>query len=430
MSIKVRFLLFVLLLHALLAFLAFRLLWEQKVFFYLLEIGLLLSLYLAYRLYRAFVQPLAFISRGVAAIRERDFSVKFVPTGSREMDRLIELYNQMIDNIRHERVQTREQHFFLQKLLSESPIGIVMLDYDDNIVQVNPAGRQLLGLPDTAIGQPLATRQQPLLQKVSHWQTGQSGILAPEGGRRYKVEMAAFIDQGFRRKFLLIQELSAEILEAEKRAYGKVIRMMAHEVNNSVGAINSLLDTLQNYPAADTSWVEDVRTALPLISGRNERLNSFMRNFADVVRIPPPQCEPLNLGQLLGDMYRLLLPRAQQQGVKLEWEEPAEDSWLSADPRQLEQVVVNAVKNAWESTGPGGTIRLSCQSHPPGFFIADNGPGIDTETAERLFTPFYSSKRDGQGIGLTLTREILLNHGATFSLRTEPDGWTRLRVVF
>lgn len=434
MTIKAQYLIFVLLIHALLAFLAFRLLWEQKVYFYLLEIGLLLSLYLAYRLYRAFVQPLAFISQGVAAIRERDFSVKFLPTGRREMDQLIEVYNQMIDNIRQERVQAREQHYFLQKLLTETPIGILTLDYDERLTDINPAGRQLLSLDDQALGQPLSALTHPLLRTVGDWPRGQSKVVALDGGRRYRVEVAEFVDRGFPRKFLLIQELSQEILEAEKRAYGKVIRMMAHEVNNSIGAINSLLDTLLSGLGAAGSptpdgWADDARTSLPLMLERNERLNHFMRRFAEVVRIPQPQPERCDLRRLLRDMHGLLLSRAQAAGVTLELDESSQPCWVFVDPQQIEQVVVNAVKNAWESTGPGGRIQLLASAHPAGFIIADNGPGLDDEAAERLFTPFYSNKTAGQGIGLTLSREILLNHGATFSLRTEPDGWTRLRVV-
>ncbi len=433
--------------HSLLLVAAYFLLHETYYWFMLAQLGILLSLVFAYRVYRHFRRPLDLISGGKSALQDRDFSVKYRLTGAREVDALVATYNNMIDTLREERTLLQEQHYFLRKLIEASPSGILIMDYDGNITETNPAARQIIGFDPSS-----SDEEHPLLSAAFDLALGDSLPIIIEGANHYRLEVSAFIDRGFQRKFVQIQTLTGEILAAEKRAYGKVIRMMAHEVNNSIGAINALLDTLTvSEEEIDEQWVVDVRESLPIASKRNHQLNVFMRNFADVVRLPDPQRERIDLSQVLPQIATLFQAQAQQQNTsfrlgylagrvpelpllksevgsrKSEMIPPSQ--FISADSNQLEQVLVNVVKNALESVSQDGEIQLILTERPRQIIIADNGPGLNQEAAAGIFTPFFTSKPNGQGIGLTLVREILTNHDYQFSLATDEDGWTRFIIA-
>ena len=152
MRLNWQYFLYMALLHGLLGLMAYKLLEEAVAWLLLVELGLLLSFVLSYILYRKFTRPLRLLGTGIDAIKDQDFSVRFRPTGSAEMDRLVKVYNQMLDHIREERRQVQEQHFFLDRLIQASPAGIVLLDYDGHVTEINPMGLELLGLRNPPIG--------------------------------------------------------------------------------------------------------------------------------------------------------------------------------------------------------------------------------------------------------------------------------------
>ncbi|MEO0733194.1 MAG: ATP-binding protein [Bacteroidota bacterium] len=411
-------------LHLALGILAYFLLREYKALVIVAEILLLVSAYFAWRIYRSIIAPVRLLGRGAAALEDQDFSVKLMPTGSQEMDGLVTVYNNMIDQLREERVSARQREEFLDRLVDAAELGVVVLDFDGQVSNLNNWMTQKCKEDAfrTAVLEPsLHLRTRPEKQDV---------LVGPDN-RRYHIECATFVDQGFERGFLVIQDVTSELLAAEKDAYGKVIRMMAHEVNNSNAAIVSVLGTLleaaTETPAESASLSQDY---LPVVVNRAENMTSFMRNFARVVRLPPPEKRRIDLNELLhrtGDVMNSVLGGAD---IELGFNLHPGPVWLEADAAHLEQVVVNALTNARQSIGRGGKIIISSRAFPASFVVADNGPGIPPEVESQLFTPFFSTKPTGQGVGLTLTRDILEAHGATYSLRTEEDGWTRLRAQF
>jgi len=432
MPLKWRYWLFIGLIHLIVGILAFRVLGDQKVWFLVVELILLISLGLAYSIYRSFIKPLDFLNSGIDALADRDFSVRFRKTGSPEMNRLVEVYNRMMDNIRAERSQVQEQHYFLEKLIQASPAGIILLDYDECISDVNPQALRMLGIKQAPYGKKLADTPHPLLQELASWEANQSGVIAGKGQEQFKCEVSQFIHLGFHRKFILFQELSREILAAEKRAYGQVIRMMAHEVNNSIGAINSILQSTQEaFPdLEDAELTDDIRTSLQVAIHRNDRLNRFMRHFAEVVRLPEPIRQRQSVNDLVQRIHQLMTPQAKQQGTQLTIAVPAYDIEADIDEKQLEQALVNMVKNALESLEEEGTVELQLRPNPLEIVVIDNGPGISPEVAKELHTPFFSNKPEGQGVGLTLIREIARAHAAQFSLETLDNGTTEARIMF
>ena len=422
MKFRTRYLLYILALHAVLAGLTFQILKQNKLIFIASEVLIVLSLYVAIRLYRTFRQPSAFIASGIEAIKDKDFSVKFVPTGNDEVDELIRVYNLMIDQLRHERTRQAEQQFFMDKLIEAAPIALLIFDFDERVSAVNPQARQLLNRGDNELlGKPLSAIAHPLLAQLSTLPPGQPQTIKLAGVETYRALRGQFMDRGFGRQFLLIEELTAEIIETEKKAYGKVIRMMAHEVNNSIGAVNSIL-SIAEPEVSDL----DIRRAVRVAIERNDRLNRFMRRFADVVRLPAPNASLTNVADLLRDVLQLMQPQASERGISLRVSLPDLPVNQPVDVAQMEQVLVNIIKNALEACQAGQSVDVLLTDRQ--LLVRDNGQPIPEHVAANLFNPFFSTKSDGQGIGLTLTREILLNHNFAFSLRTESDGWTVFQI--
>lgn len=370
--------------------------------------------------------------QGADAIKDRDFNVKFLSTGKYEMDELISVYNQMIDELRNERTRQEQQHFFLEKLINTSPTGILILDYDDHIHEINPRALKLLDLSEEDItGKAIEALSHPLLKQIRQLVSGESKTTTFQGVNTYKIQKSHFIDRGFARHFVMIEELTTEILAAEKKAYGKVIRMMAHEVNNTVGPVNSILESALG---RETIWKEEessgLKNALQVAYERNNNLNLFMRNFADVVRLPEPVKRNIDLHKQLESIAQLMEMMAGNKHIAFLYQLSDKPFMICADEQQLQQVLINVIKNAIEAIGESGVITFTTNTVTRQLAIADNGHGIAPHIGEQLFSPFYSTKRDGQGIGLTLVKEILLNHGFEFSLQTVEQGNTRFEIRF
>ncbi|RCR70006.1 sensor histidine kinase [Larkinella punicea] len=427
LSLRTKYLFYIIAIHAALIFLIFKWLQENKLLFIVSEVLVLASVLAAIQIYRAFGQPSQFISAGIEAIKDKDFTIKFVPTGNREVDGLIDVYNLMIDQLREERTKQMEQQFFLEKLIEASPIATLIFDFDRRISSANPKATALLQRPANQLtGRYLSDIDHPLLNQLAQSNDNETRTLKGTGIETYRIQRSHFMDRGFRRDFILIEELTSEILESEKKAYSKVIRMMAHEVNNSIGAINSILNVTKSY--MDAPDQEDVSHALQIAIERNDRLNLFMRRFADVVRLPQPHKNPTDLNEMVHNVSRLMHPQAAARGVVLHHALPPDSVWVPVDVVQLEQVLVNVIKNAIEACVAGQTVDILVT--PEHLIIRDNGLPISPDLETNLFNPFFSTKPDGQGIGLTLTRDILLNHGFPFSLKTNPDGWTEFTILF
>jgi two-component system nitrogen regulation sensor histidine kinase NtrY len=433
MTLRAQYIFLIILLHLTTLVLSFLIFEDNKLFFIISEAVILLSLYFSIRLYRALVQPLQLILSGIEAIKNKDFNVKFLATGKKEMDQLIDVYNRMIDELRAERRVQEEQHYFLDKLIQSSPTGILILDFEGRVERINPKGLDLLGLREEQVkGQGIKLMDHPIAREAAEMPVDSAKTLSINGLRTFKCQKSQFVDRGFRRQFIMIEELTEDILRTEKRAYGKVIRMMAHEVNNSIGPINSILGSALFYKKElKKEQQEDFEEALMVAIERNDRLNRFMQNFADVVRLPEPHKEMHDLRKLVESCIRLMKVTAEKKGITLFLDSPASPVLVAVDIYQLEQVLVNIIKNAIEAMeDKDGRVELKLSTSPIRLSIRNNGVPIPREKEQEIFSPFFSTKKDGQGIGLTLTREILMNHGASFSLATKKDGWTYFDIVF
>lgn len=442
-SLRAKIILYLVLIHLALGGIGLLVLRENRLWLLAIEALFAVSIVFGILLVRSFFVPLELIRTGAELMAERDFTSQFREVGQEEMDALVRIYNQMIGRLREERLKLQEQHYFLERVLTASPAGIATLDFDGRVDTVNPAAGALLEIdPESARGKALGGMGTPLGATLAAIPVGGSEVLSLQGGRRLKVSRAEFFDRGFPRSFLLLEELTEELRASEKAAYGKLIRMMSHEINNSVGAVGSLLDSFRGY--ADQLGGEDRDDFLHAITvaiTRLENLRAFMGGFAEVVRLPPPCRRPTDLRQLVDEILLLLGPELDRRRIRVAWEKAEPLPPIELDRNQIEQVLVNVLKNALEAIGEDGAITLrlarelarvngSGSRSRPVLTVRDTGPGIPGDVQALLFTPFFSTKRNGRGLGLTLVQEILSAHGFDFSLGTAEGGGAEFRVGF
>ncbi len=399
--------------------------------FYLVEGVITLSLiYLVY-FYRKVVKPLDTIANGMDLLREQDFSSRLKSVGQLEADRIVDIFNRMMQQLKEERLRLREQNHFLDLLISVSPMGVVILTFDGKVSMANKAALKFLEVDteEDMLNKGMEDLKTPLAEEMSRLPKDTTETIRLSDSHIYRCSRLSFVDRGFAHPFFLIESLTSEVMKAEKKAYEKVIRMIAHEVNNSVAGITSTLDTVDD--ALQTmDDTDDLREVMKVCVERGYSLSRFITRFADVVKIPEPQLEEVRLNDRISACERFLENICQDHQVDLRMDLCEENPWVKIDTSLFEQVLINMVKNSVESIEKNGVITLRTSASPVMLEVADTGRGISKEVETKLFTPFFSTKPNGQGIGLIFIREVLMKHGCSFSLRTYEDGITRFRIVF
>ena len=433
MSLRARTVAYLVILHAIFAGLSVFLFLKNPFWLLAVELVFAISLAVGIRLARQTFRNLGFAAEGLRLIRDEEFTSRFIEVGQPEIDELIGVYNRMVDHLRNERVRLAEQHHFLSQVLHVSPSGIVILDFDQCVATMNPAAERLL---ETAaadiVGRRLDALNSPLAAALDALEPGDARVVGLRGARRVKCQHGTFLDRGFVRSFLLVEELTEELRQFERAAYEKLIRVMSHEVNNTVAASNSLLHSSLNYAGQlEPASRHDFTDAIGIVIERTEQLDAFMSGFAEVFRLPPPIVQPTELVAVLEGIVRLLSAKPDAAGIVWRWDLDQRSVCVPMDRGQMEQALLNIVKNAVEAIDGEGTItlRVSSQSGRTVLVIEDSGSGISSEAQANLFTPFFSTKPHGQGIGLTLVQEILAGHGFDYSLERTAQGTTQFTVL-
>lgn len=401
----------------------------DTIFFYIGE-GLILFIfiYLIF-FYRKIVKPLNTIGSGMELLREQDFSSRLSPVGQYEADRVVNIFNRMMEQLKNERLRLREQNHFLDLLIKASPMGVIITSLDEDLSELNPMALKMLGVRlEDVQGKKMKEIDSPLAVELANLPKGETVTVRLNDSNIYRCTHSSFIDRGFQHPFYLVETLTDEVMKAEKKAYEKVIRMIAHEVNNTTAGITSTLDTVEQALSSEEG-MEDICNVMRVCTDRCFSMSRFITRFADVVKIPEPTLSPVCLNSLLLTCTRFMEGICADRHIRIRMELDESLAKVMLDVALFEQVLVNIIKNAAESIETDGEIVLRTLS-PAAIEIMDNGKGIDKETQAKLFSPFFSTKPDGQGIGLVFIREVLMRHGCTFSLRTYVDGWTKFRIIF
>lgn len=433
MSLKRRFLWALAALHLATGTVCGVLLWaDHRPWIFLLETLLALSFWVFLRLVRAVTLPLEILADGSRFLAESDFTHTFVPSNSEEANRLVELYNRLIMRLRAERHRQQEQHFFLEKVLEATPTGIVTFSPDGTVRYANPAARRLLGLAPAGSRTVMPDMVQTAWAELGE---GASTVIGLPGRMRVRLGRSSTLEDGFPCAVMILEDLTAELLGSERAAYGKLIRTLSHEINNSLGASQSLLRScLEWAPHLPEGEREDFVQALNIVLERGRHLGQFMNSYADVVRLPAPVPGPCDLTRLVGDLLVLQEAELLRRGIRLETDLEAQPWPARLDRPQIEQALLNVLRNACDALAAvpvgSGRIRIATrvQDRRLCLEIADNGPGLSAEALGNLFTPFFTTRAGGQGIGLTLVRDILAQHGFEFSLENGDVGGAVFRV--
>lgn len=387
----------------------------------------LLGVLLLVVFYRNVMKPLRTIANGVDLLRAQDFSSRLSHVGQREADRIVDMFNGMMTSLKHERLKLREQNHFLDLLIEVSPMGIIMLGHDGRITSANRAAARFLDFD-------IARDLNGLYMEDIHSSLGnvlrclndkEVKVVRLNDSMVYRLSRLSFMESGMSHPFYLIEKLTDEVMKAERKSYEKVIRMMAHEVNNSLAGIISVMET-----AEEEINDSDLSEAIIACENRCKDMGAFITKFASAVKIPEPSKRNIDLTELLRSRMPLLESICNSTGSHLAMSLPHKETPVFIDPVLMEQVVTNIVKNAAESAGEGGKVEIRIEGPGTRLVITDNGPGISPEAAEMLFTPFFTTKEIGHGLGLLLVSEVLNSHGCRFSLETSPDGLTRFRIRF
>ena len=366
--------------------------------FYIIEGFVVVLLCYLWYFYRKTIRPYDTLIGGMELVKDLDLTTRLAPSGQHETDVIVRTFNDLLGRLRSEHLRLEEQYTFLNLLIEASPMGVIQCDLDGNTTSMNPAAREMLSpsIEETIHALPLGET---------------TTVRIPGGPQLFRISHLSFPDRGFQHPFFLIESLTSEIRLAEKAAYERVIRMIAHEVNNSVAGIVGSL----------TGDEAERLTAL----------SSFVSRFAEVVKIPQPQLQLCDLSEEVEACRPFLETLCTQARVHIDFRLTDEAVPVHLDTVLFQQVLINIVKNAVESIGmPQGLITLEVTT-PATLTITDNGHGIPPAIAKNLFTPFFSTKPQGQGLGLLLIRDILTSHHCTFNLLTDPeDHLTRFTIHF
>ena len=364
-----------------------------------------IGLVLLWMMYRSVHKPLEAVNNGMYLLKEQDFSSRLRLTGQRDADKVVKLFNRLMDAMKSERLKQQEQTRLLGLLIEASPMGIAICDYDNKITSCNKAYTSLV--------------HNGLESELLAMNDDEVRVVRTEGTQVCRCSKLWFMDSGFRRRFILVELMTEEIVRAEKRMFNKIVRTIGHEVNNTMGSVGSVLETLKLMYSDDTDVTQTLESTIA--SCRN--LAEFVSGYSSLVKLPEPIPEPVNLNHMMEQMLPSLHALT-GNNCTLTLNKSAEKCMVTLDTMLMQRVISNIVKNAAESIGdsPGGMIVITVK--PKCLEITDNGDGISDEAARQLFTPFFSTKRPDRGLGLMLVADILRNHNATFTLGTEPG--TRL----
>ena len=362
-------------------------------------------------------RPLQTIANLVAALREGDFSSR--ARGGRTADALgLALWevNELVDLLQHQRLGALEATALLRSVIAEVDVAIFTFDDEQRLRLVNRAGERVLGQPAARmLGR---TAQELGLGQGLVGETPRTADIA-FGGRlgRWEIRRTAFREEGRPHQLVVLTDLSRALREEERLAWQRIIRVLGHEINNSLAPIQSIARSLDEAlgRGVDASTDEDFKRGLTVIASRSEALSRFMSAYARLARLPRPQLAAVNLGELARRVARL--ETRLDVGLR-----PGPDVTVRADPDQLEQLLINLVNNGADAAlETGGGVRLGWVLANGAVEVAveDDGPGL-SETAN-LFTPFFTTKPGGSGIGLVLSRQIAEAHGGTLALSNRND---------
>ena len=384
--------------------------WTIDLFLVLLWLGISLNLK------QRIVRPLQTLSNILAAIREGDYSIRGrrALTGDALGEVMLEV-NDLGQTLREQRLGAMEATALLRTVMAEIDVAVFAFDVDHRLRLVNRAGEKLLAQPAARLLD--RTSDELGLSECLNWPVGSGSqtmqMVFPGGVGRWDIRRSTFREGGQQLQLLVLTDLSQTLREEERTAWQRLLRVLGHELNNSLAPIKSVAGSLADLIGREpepADWREDMHRGLAVISSRADSLARFVESYSKLARLPPPRLEPLKIGTLVSRVASLetRLPVNVVSGP---------DLVVRGDDVQLEQLLINLVRNAVDaSMETRGRVEVGWQQKngQVEVWIRDEGPGL--ASTANLFVPFFTTKAQGSGIGLVLSRQIAEAHGGTLTL--------------
>ena len=376
----------------------------------------------AFALRERVVLPLQTLSNLLAALGEGDFSIR--ARGARGGDPLGEVMtevNALVETLRYQRLDAMEATALLRKVMAEIDVAVFTFDEEHDLKFVNRAGARLLSQPaERLLGRDAADIG--LADSLAGESPRVINTAFPGGVGRWEIRRSQFRQGGRPHELLVLSDLSQPLREEERQAWQRLIRVIGHEMNNSLAPIKSIagsLSTIIERTPPPSDWHEDVQRGLAVIASRADSLSRFMSAYARLAKLPPPKLTPLDVAAFVDRVVTL----EKAHHIRLE---PGPRVTIQGDGDQLEQLLINLIRNAVDAVKEtNGNVRVGWQrvpaSTPPSIelWVEDEGPGLSN--TGNLFVPFFTTKPGGSGIGLVLSRQIAEAHGGGLALENRQD---------
>ncbi|MEK6281407.1 MAG: ATP-binding protein [Acidobacteriota bacterium] len=388
----------------------------------------LVWLSVAFNLKQRIVRPLQTLSNILAAIREGDYSIRgrWATSGDALGEVMLEV-NELGQTLRDQRLSALEATALLRTVMAEIDVAVFAFDGEKRLRLVNRAGERLLAQPSARLlgrgSNELGLAQCFTRDEVPGEHTRQ--MVFPGGVGRWDIRHSIFREGGVQHELLVLTDLSQTLREEERTAWQRLLRVLGHELNNSLAPIKSVAGSLADLVGRQpkpADLEDDLKRGLEVISSRADSLARFVESYSKLARLPQPRLEPLDIGALVRSVPNLetRIPVTVVSGPELV---------VQGDSIQLEQLLINLVRNAVDAsleTGGGVEVGWSKKNGQVEIWIRDDGPGI-ANTAN-LFVPFFTTKATGSGIGLVLSRQIAEAHGGTLTLENRPKAGCEARL--
>jgi nitrogen fixation/metabolism regulation signal transduction histidine kinase len=364
------------------------------------------------------VRPLQTMTNLLGALREGDYSIRARGAGGDDAlgEALLEI-NLLGETLRTQRLGAFEATALLRTIMAEIDVAVFTFDPDRRLRLINRAGEDLLGQPiDKLLGR--RASELGLTACLESDEDAPLSLSFPGGAGRWGVRRSTFRERGLPHELLVLTDLSRTLREEERHAWQRLVRVLGHEMNNSLAPIKSLAGSLHDLLAREplpSDWKDDARSGLKSIATRADSLARFMQAYTRLAKLPPPQKEDVDLSELIRHAVSLE-PRLNVAVV------PAPQITIRADAAQIEQALINLIHNAVDAAlETGGTVAITWRESGDyvEVVVQDSGPGIMNPA--NLFVPFFTTKPDGSGIGLALSRQIAEAHGGSLSLTNRKD---------
>ena len=379
------------------------------------------------------------------SIRYEDYTVNYsgLPQG-KSLDELKQAFSEVINKLKKTRFEKEEHFQKLQTIIRHISIGLISYDAEGNIDLVNPAAKRLLNLNRMKHMGDVKLKSTILYEKFMNISPGKVEVIKTginDQMMHFSIYGTEFILERKKQFLVSIQNISRELEEREIEAWQKLIRVLMHEIMNSIAPITSLassaLDLVDHkkHSEIDIEAITDVYNSLETIENRGNRLMNFVDSYRKLTHVPKPIFNEINVSELFNRICSLLKSEFEILHIQIETAISPENLKLIADQDLIEQVLINLIKNAREAVVDVETpvVRLEAGINLKSrveIKVIDNGPGISPEDQDRIFIPFFSTKEEGSGIGLSLSQQIMRLHRGSISVNSIPGEKTELRLEF